>query len=94
LEILNPVQTSAAEMQPERLKREFGDALTFWGALDTQHIVPFGTTKEVADEVKHLMEVLGQDGGYIFAPGHNIQPLVPPENIKAMLDAAYEYRSL
>jgi uroporphyrinogen decarboxylase len=87
VDILNPVQTSAADMDPARLKREFGDSLSFWGALDTQKLLPYGSPQQVADEVKRLAEILGKDGGYIFAPGHNIQAMVPPENIKAMLDA-------
>lgn len=93
VEILNPIQTSAKNMEPERLKKEFGRDLSFWGGIDTQKILPYGIPQEVEDEVKRVIEVLGKDGGYIFAPGHNIQPLVPSENIEAMLEAALRYRS-
>ena len=79
-------------MEPERLKNEFGKDLVFWGGLDTQKILPIGTPKEIEMEVKRIMEVFGKDGGFVFAPGHNIQALVPPENIDAMLRAALKYR--
>ena len=75
-------------MEPERLKKEFGKDLSFWGGIDTQKILPYGTQQEVEDEVKRVIEIMSRDGGYIFAPGHNIQALVPPENVEAMLNAA------
>lgn len=93
VDILNPVQTSAKNMEPEKLKRLFGRDLTFWGGLDTQKILPFGTDQQIQDEVKRLIEILGKDGGYVFAPGHNIQALVPPENIDAILRAVLKYES-
>ena len=93
VDILNPIQTSAKNMEPDRLKKEFGKDLTFWGGIDTQKILPYGTPMEVSDEVKRVMEIMGKDGGYIFAPGHNIQALVPPENIEAMMNAALKYRA-
>lgn len=92
VDILNPIQTSARNMEPERLKKEFGKDLTFWGGIDTQQVLPYGTLAQVEDEVKRVMEVLSKDGGYVFAPGHNIQALVPAENIRAMLQAALKYR--
>ena len=92
IDILNPVQTSAKNMGPERLKGEFGKDLSFWGGLDTQKILPYGTPAEVEFEVKRLMEVLGKDGGYVFAPGHNIQDLVPVENMDAMFQSTIKYR--
>ncbi len=92
VEVLNPIQTSAKNMEPERLKREYGKYLTFWGGIDTQKLLPFGTPQEIENEVKHVIEVMSKDGGYVFAPGHNIQALVPPQNIEAMLNAALKYR--
>ena len=92
VDILNPVQTSARNMEPERLKREFGKDLVFWGGIDTQKILPCGAPQEIENEVEKIVEVLGRDGGYVFVPGHNIQALVPPENIEAMLDAIHKYR--
>lgn len=92
IDILNPVQIRARNMQPEKLKRDFGDAISFWGGVDTQHTLPYGTPGEIEDEVRRLIDVLGAGGGYIFAPGHNVQPLVPPRNVDAMLRAALKYR--
>lgn len=93
IQILNPIQTSATNMQPEKLKKEFGDRIAFWGGLDVQTILPFGTASQVKDEVKRLIDILGNGGGYVFAPSHNIQADVPMENISAMFDAALEYRN-
>jgi uroporphyrinogen decarboxylase len=73
-----------------RLKREFGDKLAFWGAIDTHHVLPQGTAAEVREEVRHRIRDLGPGGGYVVSPVHNIQPDVPPENVVAMYDAAYE----
>ena len=92
VDILNPVQTTAKNMEPERLKNEYGNDLSFWGGLDIQKVLPFGTPQEIEDEVKKLIEIFGKDGGYVFAPAHNIQALVPPENIDTMLKAALKYR--
>jgi len=91
IDILNPIQTSAKNMEPERLKKEFGKDLTFWGGIDTQKLLPYGTPQQIDDQSKRVIEVLGKDGGYVFSPGHNIQALVPPENIHAMLQAALKY---
>ena len=89
VDILNPVQTSAEGMDPVRLKQEFGDQLTFWGAsLDCQQTLPFGTPDEVAREVEQHVRVCKPGGGYVFAPVHNIQAGVPPENLLAMFDTA------
>jgi uroporphyrinogen decarboxylase len=89
VDILNPVQTSAAGMDPVELKRQFGDRLVFWGgSLDCQKTLPYGTPAEVAAEVRRHVEVFAPGGGYVFAPVHNIQAGVPPENIEAMFDAA------
>ncbi|MCD6351624.1 MAG: hypothetical protein J7M26_05850 [Armatimonadetes bacterium] len=92
IDILNPVQVSAGEMaDTARLKREFGDRLTFWGAVDTQHVLPHGTPQEVKDEVRRRIEDLAPGGGYVLNSVHNIQADVPPENIFAMLEALDEY---
>lgn len=89
VDILNPVQTSARGMDPAWLKQEFGDRLVFWGAsLDCQHTLPFGTPEEVAREVEEHIRAFAPGGGYVFAPVHNIQANVPPENILAMFDTA------
>lgn len=91
VEVLNPVQVAAAKMEPARLKREFGDKLSFWGAIDTQRVMPFGTPDEVAAEVRTRVRELGVGGGYVVAAIHNIQSEVPAANICRMLGAAREY---
>lgn len=89
VDILNPVQTSAAGMDAVELKRQFGRDLVFWGgSLDCQKTLPYGTPAEVADEVRQHVATFAPGGGYVFASVHNIQDGVPPENILAMYDAA------
>ena len=89
VDILNPVQTSARGMDPARLKAEFGDRLTFWGAsLDCQQTLPFGSPEQVAQEVAEHVRDFKAGGGYVFASVHNIQVGVPPENVVAMFDTA------
>jgi len=92
VDILNPVQCSAANMDAARLKREFGDRLVFWGAgVDTQQTLPFGTPEEVRQQVAERIRALGPGGGYLFNAVHNIQANTPVENILAMFEAAREY---
>ncbi len=89
VDVLNPVQTSAANMEPEYLKGTFGDRISFWGGgCDVQKILPLGSTDEIIEDVKMRLRVFGEGGGFVFAPIHNIQADVPPENIIAMYDAA------
>lgn len=91
IDALNPIQVSAVGMDTKRLKREFGRDLAFWGAIDTQQVLPRGTPAEVREEVKRRIGDLAEDGGYIVASVHNIQPEVPPENIEAMCEATLEF---
>ena len=91
VEILNPVQVSAKGMDTQRLKAEFGDRLTFWGAIDTQHILPHGSKEEVKEEVKRRVFDLGPCGGYVVAPVHNVQGDVPAENVVAMYQSARQF---
>ncbi len=89
VDILNPVQVSAAGMDPRTLKREFGEDIVFWGAgCDSQRVLPFGTVEEVQDEVKRRIDELAPGGGFVFAPVHNIQSEVPAENVVAMFETA------
>ena len=89
VDILNPVQTTAKGMDPQRLKTEFGDRLVFWGAgCDCQKTLPFGTPTEVAVDVERHLGILAPGGGYVFAAVHNIQADVPPENVLALFDTA------
>lgn len=93
VDILNPVQTSAAGMDPVTLKKDFGDQICFWGAsLDCQKTLPYGTPDEVAQEVEHHLQHFAPGGGLIFASVHNIQAGVPPENIVAMYDTALQFQ--
>jgi len=93
IDILNPVQVSAAGMEDtQKLKQEFGRDLTFWGGgINTQMTLPHGTIQEVKEEVKRRIADLAPGGGYVFAAVHNIQADVPPENIMAMWEAWKEY---
>jgi hypothetical protein len=86
-DILNPVQCSAAGMDPLKLKRAFGDQITFWGGgIDTQHTLPFGTPEEVRKEVRERIEIFGPGGGFIYNTIHNIQARVPVENLLALFE--------
>jgi uroporphyrinogen decarboxylase len=92
LDILNPVHVSAANMgDTRRLKREFGSAIAFWGAIDTQRVLAFGTPEEVRDEVRRRIGDLAPGGGYVVSSIQNIPDGTPSENICAMFEAALEY---
>ena len=91
-DILNPVQCSAANMDPIELKRKFGDQITFWGGgVDTQRTLPFGSREDVRKEVRERIRAFGPGGGFIFNAVHNIQSLVPVENVVEMYKTAREY---
>jgi|WetSurMetagenome_2_1015567.scaffolds.fasta_scaffold10543_3 uroporphyrinogen decarboxylase len=91
-EILNPVQINAFNMEPERLKNEFGKDLTFWGGgCNTQSILNRATPQQVKDHVKHNIEIFSSGGGFVFTTVHNILPDVPPQNIVAMFEAIEEF---
>ena len=91
-DIINPVQVSAAGMDTQVLKRTYGEDIVFWGGgVDTQNTLPFGTPEEVAEEVKRRIDDLAPGGGFVFAPVHNIQADVPPQNIVAAFETALEY---
>ena len=92
LDILNPVQTTADNMDPVMLKREFGKDLVFWGGgCEAQGILTTGTPDQVKEQVKERMEIFAKDGGFVFNQIHNILANVPVENILALYDAAYEW---
>lgn len=91
IDILNPIQPGAFEMEPERLKRDFGDKLTFWGGIDEQGLLTKASPDEVYAETRRVLGILGKDGGYVLSPSHNLQVDVPTENILAMYRAAVEY---
>jgi uroporphyrinogen decarboxylase len=92
IDILNPVQLSAAGMDPNELKREFGKDLVFWGGgVDTQRVLGTGTVEEIGEHVRRSIEALAPGGGFVFAAVHDIQANVPPENIMAMWEAWATY---
>ena len=87
-DILNPVQCSAAGMDPVALKEKFGEKITFWGGgVDTQRTLPFGTPEEVRREVRQRIEILGRGGGFVFNTVHNVQANTPAENLMALYEA-------
>jgi uroporphyrinogen decarboxylase len=90
LDILNPIQPLAKGMTPEHLKGNFGDELCFFGGIDIQNLLPNGTPQEIKKEVKRRIGILGDNGGYIIAPAHNIQDDTPVENILAFYEAVNE----
>ena len=90
IDILNPIQWRCKGMERESLKRDFGDKLIFHGGVDNQYTLAFGSVEEVRQEVTYNLSILGEGGGYILAPCHNIQAVSPPENIVAMYQTGYE----
>lgn len=91
VDIINPVQVTAKDMDPKRLKDEFGDRIIFWGGIDEQFIVNKGNKEEITENVKEMIKILGKDGGYVVAVAHNIQEDTPPENILLIFDVAEKY---
>ena len=89
--VLNPVQTLARNMEPWRLKRDFGGRIAFLGGFDTQTLLSLGTVEEVKEGVRRLIQQLAPGGGFVFGTSHNIQPNTPLENITAAFDTAVEY---
>jgi uroporphyrinogen decarboxylase len=92
VDIINPVQVSAAGMDSARLKKKYGKNLSFWGGgCDTQKILNTGSPEDVRKEVQRRINDFAPGGGFVFNPVHNIQPLVPVENILAMFETARRY---
>lgn len=93
-DILNPVQCSAANMDPSLLKKNYGNDIVFWGGgVDTQRTLPFGTIEEVERQVQDLLKIFKPNGGFIFSAVHNIQAGVPAENVIAMIETFRQYRA-
>ncbi|MCP4166798.1 MAG: uroporphyrinogen-III decarboxylase-like protein [Chloroflexi bacterium] len=89
-DVLNPIQWRCPGMERDALKRDFGEHLIFHGGVDNQQTLAFGSEENVWREVAENIEILGDGGGYILAPCHNIQAVSPPENVAAMYEAGYE----
>ena len=92
IDVLNPVQISAAKMDPQRLMKDFGGRIVFWGGgCDTQQALPLATPQQIREHVRENISIFNVNGGFVFTQVHNIQADVPAENIEAMLQAAYEF---
>lgn len=92
VDILNPIQPTGPDMQPELLKKAHYGQIVFHGGLDTQSVLPYGTVEQVEQSVNELIDVMQPGGGYIFAAAHNLQADVPAENIVAMFEAARRWK--
>ena len=90
--LLNPIQPDAKGMEPELLKDSFGEQLAFHGGVDIARLLPSGEPAQVQAKVRHLVQTLGEGGGYILAGSHHIQANTPVENILAMYDVGLRYR--
>ena len=90
IDVLNPIQWRCKGMERKGLKKDFGDKVIFHGGVDNQQTIPFGSVEDVRREVIDNLNILGEGGGYILAPCHNIQPVTPPENIVALYATGYE----
>lgn len=88
LDILDAMQPEPVGMNPEQIKKDHGDKLTFCGLVSTQETLPHGTVEEVRAEVRHRIDVIGKDGGYFLSPAHSIEPDTPLENVLAMYKEA------
>jgi uroporphyrinogen decarboxylase len=92
IDLLNPIQPDAKNMDGRRLKAEFGDRLAFHGGIDINATLPRGTAAEVEAEVRDRVQTLGRGGGYILCSSHHIQPDTPVENVLAMYQTHLRYR--
>ena len=91
VDILNPLQSGVKNMEPGRLAEEFGGHLCFWGGIDTQNTLPFGTCQDVANEVQKRISQIGRYGGYVLAASHNIQNDVSPDNILTLFETGRQF---
>jgi len=91
LEVFNPVQPNVPGHEPQDLKSKFGDRLSFWGAIDQQHLLPHGTPQEIEADVASKINILGKGGGYMCSPAHILQPDTPMENVEAFIAAVKKH---
>lgn len=92
VDVLNPVQPECVD--PVALKEQYGDRLSFWGAIGTQTTMPFGTPQDVRENVRHMIETVGAGGGLLVAPTHLLEPEVPWENIEALIQAVKDFGTI
>lgn len=94
-DIMNPVQINAQGMDPLYLKTHFGSRITFWGGgIDTQKALPLESPEKIKEQAKHLCDIFGDNGGFIFNAIHNVQANIPIENVVALMDALMEIRNI
>ena len=93
VDAINPVQTSAQGMEPDRLKREFGRDLVLWGGFDAGWALAFGNPAEAAAAATLVLDALARGGGHVFAPAYPIDAGAPPENVLALVEAARSFRT-
>jgi uroporphyrinogen decarboxylase len=91
VDVLHPVQPECIDMDLATLKNKYGDEMTFCGGIGSQNILPRGSIEDIEAEVKRAIKAGAQGGGYVLAPGHTIQPDVPPWNVDAMYSATIKY---
>ncbi len=91
VDILDPIQVSAAEMDPVRIKAEYGSRICLHGSIDTQYVLPQGSPQQVAENIRKMIDILGPAGGFILAPCHVLQTDVPTGNVGAMYQTGHEY---
>jgi uroporphyrinogen decarboxylase len=91
IDVLNPLQPLAEDMDFKKIKENFGETLCFHGGMDIQFLLPKGSVKEVEDKVKETIDILSKNGGYILTSAHYIQADTPVKNIIAMYETAYNY---
>jgi len=91
VDILDPIQVRAADMDPGHIKGEYGSRICLHGSIDTQYVLPQGSPHQVAENVRQMIDILGPGGGFILAPCHVLQTDVPTENVRAMYKTGYEY---
>jgi uroporphyrinogen decarboxylase len=91
IDVLNPLQSNAKDMEASKIKEKAGGKLALWGAIDTHEVLPKGTPHAVREEVRRKISILGKGGGYMLSADHNILIDVPPENLITMFESAHEY---
>jgi len=91
VDILDPIQVRAKDMNPKDIKDNFGSSICLHGSIDTQYILPKGSVKDIEEEVKKMIDILGKNGGFIISPSHVLQTDVSTANVEALYSTAYKY---
>ena len=91
VDVFNPVQPNVPGHEPDALKSQLGDRLSFWGAIDQQHLLPYGTPEEIEADVAEKIRVLGEGGGYMCSPAHIVQADTSMENVETFIAAVKQH---